>query len=112
MAQPQQRLAHVPFAQLAAATDDFSAARKLGEGLTSEVFRGDLDGAPVAVKRLKLAVGASPEAKAELARRFRAEANILGKYRHPRLVRLEGVAVATGDVTHPFALVFELLAAA
>ena len=56
----------------------------LGSGATGEVFSGALEGAPVAVKRLKLA--AIPNARAELSRRFRAEVEVLSKYTHPRLL--------------------------
>jgi hypothetical protein len=60
----------VPFASL-------HLGAPLGSGSTGDVFSGALQGAPVAVKRLKLA--AIPNARAELSRRFRAEVEVLSK---------------------------------
>ena len=80
----------------------------LGSGATGDVFIGELGGAPVAVKRLKLA--AIPNARAELSRRFRAEVDVLSRYAHPRLVRLLAWAEEEDPVApHPFAIVLELL---
>ena len=84
-------------------------ATKLGEGATGEVFAGVLDGAPVAVKRLRAPKGASADVLASLRRRFRAELTTLSAFRHPRIVRLLHACEDTGDAAHPFALVFELL---
>ena len=83
---------------------------KLGEGATGAVYRGDIRGQPVAIKRLKLAIGATPENRAALEKAFRAELNILSRFRHPRLVRLDSFAIDNTPASkHPFALVFELL---
>ena len=80
----------------------------LGSGSTGDVFAASLRGAPVAVKRLKLA--AIPNARAELSRRFRAEVEVLSKYTHPRLVRLLAWAEEEDTAApHPFAIVLELL---
>lgn len=96
------------FATLTAATRAFSV--QLGAGATGEVYEGELDGAPVAVKRLRLPAGASREAREELSRRFRAELRVLSVYRHARVVRLLGSAEDDApNAAHPFALVFELL---
>lgn len=96
------------FGRLVVATKSFS--EQIGEGATGEVYRGDLDGVPVAVKRLKLAEGATMMARAELKRRFEAEFNTLASYQHVRLVRLLGWAQDEDPAAlHPFALVFELL---
>lgn len=90
------------------------------------MFRGELDGAAVAVKRLKIRASADPAERAELERRFRAELNVLSCYAHPRIVRLAAFAVAPGVARgahlgdgagagaavadeYPFALVFEFL---
>ena len=98
------------FDRLRRATREFSV--KLGEGATGEVFRGDLDGVPVAVKCLKLPPAATEGARAALARRYRVELGVLGTYRHARVVRL--LAFAEDDAAgarYPFALVFECLEA-
>ena len=81
-------LPRVPFAALSRACAAFAPAQKIGEGATGEVFRGRLDGADVALKRLHLPEGATPEAKAALVRAFNAELATLSAYRHPRIVRL------------------------
>lgn len=100
----------------------FCAAARIGEGATGDVFRGELDGAAVAVKRLKMRASADPAERAELELRFRAELNALSCYAHPRVVRLKAFAIAedhcstTGPaggaaatVDYPFALVFDYL---
>ena len=75
----------------------------LGSGATGDVFIGELGGAPVAVKRLRLA--AIPNARAELSRRFRAEVDVLSRYAHPRLVRLLGWAEEEDPLApHPLRL--------
>ncbi len=87
-------------------------AHRIGEGATGEVFRGELDGAPIAVKCLKLRPeNGLPGSLGELARRFRAEVDVLGAYKHPRLIQLRAYAVDDehADVRFPFALVFEYL---
>jgi serine/threonine protein kinase len=98
----------VSFAMLTDSTHAFST--KLGEGATGAVYRGEIRGEPVAIKRLKLAMGATPENRATLEKAFRAELTILSTFRHPRLVRLDSFAIDTEPASqHPFALVFELL---
>lgn len=82
---------------------------KLGEGATGEVFRGVLDDAPVAVKRLRLSPHAPREAIEALQRRFRAELATLSSFQHPRLVKLLRSCEDPGSGIHPFSLVFELL---
>eukprot|EP00613_Pedinella_sp_CCMP2098_P009859 CAMPEP_0171646524 /NCGR_PEP_ID=MMETSP0990-20121206/34843_1 /TAXON_ID=483369 /ORGANISM="non described non described, Strain CCMP2098" /LENGTH=217 /DNA_ID=CAMNT_0012223435 /DNA_START=99 /DNA_END=747 /DNA_ORIENTATION=- len=98
------------FLQLMRATNSFSTEAKIGEGATGEVFRANLDGVPVAVKRLKLPEGATNFAREELERRFRAEFDTLSTYQHARIVKLLGWG-GDGDPNslHPFCLVFELL---
>ena len=99
----------ITFAQLAEATEGFS--NKIGDGATGEVYSGTLGGVPVAVKRLRLPEGATPEQQQQLRRQYRAEVDVLSRYRHGRIVRLLGFAEApAGDAgAHPFALVFEFL---
>jgi len=105
---PPRRL---PFGQLVRATGGFAGANKIGEGATGEVYKGAFeDGTPVAVKVLKLPQGASPEARAELGRRFRAEFDTLSALQHVRLVRLLGWAQDDDPAaSKPYALVFEFL---
>ena len=59
----------VSFELISDSTHAFST--KLGEGATGAVYRGDIRGEPVAVKRLKLATGATPENRAVLEKAFR-----------------------------------------
>ena len=107
---PGQARLRVPFAALARATADFSAGLKLGEGATGEVFRGELGGAPVAVKCLKLPAGAAPAVRAAAARRFFAEYGVALAYKSPRVVQLVGWAEnEDAAAAYPYALVFELL---
>jgi len=80
----------------------------LGSGATGDVYAGALDGAPAAIKVLKLA--AVPNARAELSRRFAAEVDVLSKYAHPRLVRLLAWAEEEdAGAPRPFAIALELL---
>ena len=55
-------LTQVPLSALSRACASFAAAGKIGEGATGEVFSGILDGVDVALKRLHLPDGATPEA--------------------------------------------------
>ena len=112
----------VAFAAVSAATGGFAAVRLIGQGGTGEVFRGEFEGAPVAVKLLKLRQGASAEERTQLQKRFAAELRTLRVFAgHPRIVELRGFTVnyeAGGGggggggaeaAQRPYALVFELL---
>ena len=102
-------VSRIPFDRLRAATNNFAEANKVGSGATGDVFRGTLDGAPVAVKVLKITVR-SPESRAATELAFRRELDVLSAYRHARLVKILGFAVAdAADTETPFALYFELL---
>lgn len=96
----------VSFDELHACTAGFSDL--LGSGGTGDVFRGSIDGLPVAVKRLNVAPGASAQTVAQIKRRFWAELRALSGVRHVRLVHLRGYSL-NDDVAHPCALIFELL---
>ena len=99
-----------PFSVVSRAAAGFAAASKIGEGATGEVFQGVLEGAPVAVKLLKLPEAVTAIGRDEIARRFRAELNVLAFYRHPSIVQLKGWAQAEDKASrYPYALVFELL---
>ena len=95
---------------IAAATQHFSHACKIGEGATGEVFRGKLGEVDVAVKRLKVPDGANAAMRAHILRIFRAELSVLEKYRHARMVRLLHYAEDDDPrCSHPFVLIYELL---
>lgn len=101
-------LSSIPFSRLHEATAGFSTL--LGEGATGEVFRGEFECTPIAVKRLKIPPGSTPKLRQQLTRRFQAELGVLGAFRHPRIVKLLGVAMTDDAASeHPFALTFELL---
>ena len=92
-----ERVRRVPFPSL-------KLGALLGKGATGEVFVGELQGAPVAVKRLALS-SKDPDVLATLSRRFRAEVGVLSTYSHPRLVRLLAWAEDEGSgAAHPFAM--------
>lgn len=102
---------HLKFGTLYHATKGFPATAILGSGATGEVYSGEIEGVPVAIKRLKLPAGSSEGARDELQRRFRAELAILASYKHPRIVRLLAWAENEDHGSlNPWALVFELLA--
>lgn len=102
------RVRVLSFEQLRAVTDGFRT--KIGSGATGDVFSGTHEGVGVAVKRLNLPAGASPEARAHLRRRFLAELRTLAAMHHVRLVQLRGYAIdESAAAIHPFALVYELL---
>jgi hypothetical protein len=77
-APPARQCTPIPAAHLARVTSQWS--EKLGEGATGEVFRGALEGAPIAVKRLRLPPDASPLVLAMLQKRFRAELGTLSSF--------------------------------
>ncbi|OWM83510.1 hypothetical protein CDL15_Pgr012991 [Punica granatum] len=72
------------FAPILAATEDFSANNKLGEGGFGEVFKGVLrTGQLIAVKRLSRSSGQGAE-------EFKNEVMVVAKLQHRNLVRLLG----------------------
>lgn len=76
----------------------FAASNKLGAGGYGPVYRGTLDGVPVAVKLLDTS-GRGSQGVAE----FQAEVGILSRLHHPHIVLLMGCCPAR------CALVYELL---
>ncbi|KAK2654859.1 hypothetical protein Ddye_014715 [Dipteronia dyeriana] len=75
------------FQTIAAATDNFSATNKLGEGGFGPVYKGDLlDGKEVAIKRLSNRSGQG-------ITEFKNEAKLIAKLQHTNLVRLLGCSL-------------------
>ncbi|KAM1508437.1 hypothetical protein ACFX10_017749 [Malus domestica] len=75
------------FSELVAATDDFSFARRLGEGGFGPVYKGVLpDGQQVAVKRLARHSGQGLE-------EFMNEITLIAELQHSNLVRLLGCCI-------------------
>ncbi|PWA90608.1 leucine-rich repeat transmembrane protein kinase [Artemisia annua] len=75
------------YAELRTATDDFSAANKLGEGGFGAVYKGELDdGRVIAVKQLSIA---SQQGKSQ----FMAEIATISAVQHRNLVKLYGCCI-------------------
>ncbi|GJS05682.1 probable LRR receptor-like serine/threonine-protein kinase [Tanacetum coccineum] len=75
------------YAELRTATDDFSAANKLGEGGFGPVYKGRLDdGRVIAVKQLSIA---SHQGKSQ----FMAEIAAISAVQHRNLVKLYGCCI-------------------
>ncbi|GLC46283.1 hypothetical protein PLESTM_001853700 [Pleodorina starrii] len=86
------------YEELVAATGNFSPANKLGEGGYGPVYRGWLDGIPVAVKVMDTSEDCM-QGRSE----FEAEVSILSSLHHPHVVLLIGSCPDKGI------LVYELL---
>ncbi|GJP43227.1 hypothetical protein CLOM_g2717 [Closterium sp. NIES-68] len=82
--------------QLERATGGYDAANLLGRGSFGQVFRGEMLGCAVAVKRLEGQGWQGPE-------EFRMEVEVLSRMRHPNIVLLMGCCV------EEMALVYEFL---
>lgn len=81
----------IPYETLVAATRNFGAKQKLGEGGFGPVYRGRLDdGREVAVKRLSAG-------SRQGAREFRNEANLLSRVQHRNVVNLLGYCAHGAD---------------
>ncbi|KAJ0966050.1 hypothetical protein J5N97_027188 [Dioscorea zingiberensis] len=79
------------FSKVADATENFSAANKLGEGGFGPVYKGKLPWGPViAVKRLSKSSGQGLE-------EFKNEIMLIAKLQHRNLVRLLGCCIQGGE---------------
>ncbi|CAN6219106.1 unnamed protein product [Urochloa humidicola] len=75
---------------LQVATNNFDESNKLGEGGFGSVYKGDLSGQEVAVKRLSKGSGQGLE-------ELRNELVLVAKLHHKNLVRLEGFCLEEGE---------------
>ncbi|XP_039827542.1 proline-rich receptor-like protein kinase PERK1 [Panicum virgatum] len=78
------------YEQLAAATDGFAPGNIIGQGGFGCVYRGTLDGAEVAIKKLKT------ESR-QGDREFRAEVEIISRVHHRNLVSLVGYCIYSDE---------------
>ncbi|KAK3151166.1 hypothetical protein QOZ80_3AG0242550 [Eleusine coracana subsp. coracana] len=78
------------YEQLAAATDGFAPGNIIGQGGFGCVYRGRLDGAEVAIKKLKT------ESR-QGDREFRAEVEIISRVHHRNLVTLVGYCIYSDE---------------
>ncbi|TVU47612.1 hypothetical protein EJB05_07218, partial [Eragrostis curvula] len=78
------------YEQLAAATDWFAPGNVIGQGGFGCVYRGRLDGAEVAIKKLKT------ESR-QGDREFRAEVEIISRVHHRNLVTLVGYCIYSNE---------------
>eukprot|EP00798_Chlamydomonas_sp_ICE-L_P017200 gene17200-23519_t len=86
------------YEELRACTGGFAESNKLGEGGFGPVYRGELDGIPVAIK----VMDKGPDAM-QGKKEFAAEVAILSQVRHPHIVLLIGSCPTEGT------LVYELM---
>ncbi|RLN35442.1 cysteine-rich receptor-like protein kinase 15 [Panicum miliaceum] len=77
-------------ASLQVATNNFDESNKLGQGGFGAVYKGDLSGQEVAVKRLSKGSGQGLE-------ELRNELVLVAKLHHKNLVRLEGFCLEEGE---------------
>ncbi|XP_052287393.1 G-type lectin S-receptor-like serine/threonine-protein kinase CES101 isoform X4 [Citrus sinensis] len=79
------------FQTIAAATDNFSTANRLGQGGFGPVYKGKLlDGQEIAIKRLSKSSGQGIV-------EFKNEAKLIAKLQHTNLVRLLGCSLQKGE---------------
>ncbi|ETV81030.1 TKL protein kinase [Aphanomyces astaci] len=90
-------------------TDNFSPARKIGEGAFGDVFEGQCQSIPVAVKRLKptLRLQGDEETDRAVLSTIRREIYVLSKFHHPHIIRLLGFT-SVASVAQELCLVYEL----
>ncbi|XP_078432123.1 U-box domain-containing protein 34-like [Wolffia australiana] len=81
--------------EIEAATESFSASRKIGEGGFGRVYKAVLGNTPVAIKALREdALGRRDE--------FLLEVELLSQLRHPNLLLLLGACPETGCLVYDF----------
>ncbi|XP_038714478.1 L-type lectin-domain containing receptor kinase IX.1-like [Tripterygium wilfordii] len=73
----------ITYSELARATDNFAAERKVGEGVSGVVYRGSWNGEDIAVKKFK---GNSGQEIID----YESEAKVISQLRHRHLVKLIG----------------------
>ncbi|RZS28794.1 hypothetical protein BHM03_00062440 [Ensete ventricosum] len=88
----------IPYQELVRTTRNFSEEGKLGEGGFGSVYKGNLDGFDVAIKRI------SKDSK-QGRQEYVSEVKIINRLRHRNLVRLIGWCHARGE----FLLVYEFM---
>ncbi|XP_040380076.1 probable serine/threonine-protein kinase PBL11 isoform X2 [Oryza brachyantha] len=99
------------YAQLLAATDNFSPERKLGEGAFGAVYRGDLPPPPPTTTTEQQPVGVSVAVKRILRVNERAlqdyenEIRVIGALSHPNLVPFVGSCSDNGELLLVYQLV-------
>ncbi|XP_076860120.1 interleukin-1 receptor-associated kinase 1 isoform X2 [Brachyhypopomus gauderio] len=81
------------FEEVRRGTDDFSAARQIGEGGFGHVYRASMKNTDFAVKRLK---EDSQMDWSVVKESFRTEVERLSQYRHPNIMDLVGYSVGGG----------------
>ncbi|MCJ8734700.1 hypothetical protein PDJAM_G00238230 [Pangasius djambal] len=82
-----------PFEEVQRGTDNFSAARQIGEGGFGHVYRASMRNTDFAVKRLK---EDSHMGWSVVKESFRTEVERLSQYRHPNIMDLVGYSVGGG----------------
>ncbi|XP_060737519.1 interleukin-1 receptor-associated kinase 1 isoform X3 [Tachysurus vachellii] len=83
-----------PFEEVQRGTDNFSAARQIGEGGFGHVYRASMRNTEFAVKRLK--EQDSHMGWSVVKESFRTEVERLSQYRHPNIMDLIGYSVGGG----------------
>ncbi|XP_030535781.1 U-box domain-containing protein 35 isoform X2 [Rhodamnia argentea] len=95
MAQNEIRYRKYTIEEIEAATEDFAASRKIGEGGYGPVYKCYLDHTPVAIKVLR------PDA-AQGQAQFQQEVEVLSCIRHPNMVLLLGACPEYGCLVYEY----------
>lgn len=91
--QPECR--HFSLRELVDATNNFAEENMLGQGAYGPVYRGNLHGCPVAIKKLK---AGSNQGSVE----FKTEVDVLSRVRHPNVVLLMGQCPEEACIVYEF----------